>query len=192
MYKLPRLFFGWSVVLGVYVIVVAAAMMGTVAVYVLIGVAVLGIRKAYQKRAFLTTLASGRFATEEEIDQAGMLDAKTGLILGRLGGGRSALFERIRLLFSSKLKDKEACDGFWKGKQEGKIVRLPQAYHTVCFAPSRSGKGASLILPWLFSVNESAIVIDLKGENALLTAEWREKHMGQKVVILDPFKVVTR
>jgi type IV secretion system protein VirD4 len=192
MYKLSRLFFGWSLVLGMYVIVVGAAMIGPLALYGLLGIAIFAIRMAYVKRPVLQTLASGRFAEKEEMRAAGMLDVPKGLILGWYGGKKRNLFGGIKALFSKNVGHREACESFFHGgKDKGELVRLPQAVHTVCFAPSRSGKGASLILPWAFSVNESAIFIDLKGELAFLSCAARER-MGHKVVILDPFKVVTQ
>ena len=59
--------------------------------------------------------------------------------------------------------------------------------HVVTIAGSRAGKGVSLIIPNLLSYHGSAIVIDPKGENATVTAQWREDKLKQKVIVLDPF-----
>jgi type IV secretion system protein VirD4 len=40
--------------------------------------------------------------------------------------------------------------------------------------------------------NESAVVLDFKGENAAITARHRERVFGHRVVLLDPFRVVTK
>lgn len=37
--------------------------------------------------------------------------------------------------------------------------------HVLCYAPSRSGKGVGVIIPSLYTWNESSIVLDPKGEN---------------------------
>jgi type IV secretion system protein VirD4 len=62
--------------------------------------------------------------------------------------------------------------------------------HILACAPTGRGKGVSLLIPTLLTYSGSAIVIDVKGENYLVTAERRRK-MGQKVYVIDPFKVVT-
>ena len=53
-------------------------------------------------------------------------------------------------------------------------------------ATSRSGKGAAQIVPNLRHWAHNALVIDPKGEAAILT--WKDREaMGQKVYVLDPF-----
>jgi type IV secretory pathway TraG/TraD family ATPase VirD4 len=191
MYKLARAFFVYSVVLMVYCLGLVCLLAGPVALWCLLLMGFFALLKR-KKIAHLTTLGSGRFATDEEIRNAGMTTSNTGLFLGWIGSETKGSFHRaVKALFSNGLKAKEACLAFLDGgKKKGEMVRL-NAYHTVCFARSRSGKGVSLIIPWLRSVNESAIVIDVKGENAFLSMRWREA-MGQRVIILDPFKLVTR
>lgn len=63
--------------------------------------------------------------------------------------------------------------------------------HLLCVAPTRSGKGVSLIVPNLLYYKGAAIVIDPKGENAWITAQ-RRRDMGQAVHILDPWGEVNR
>lgn len=63
--------------------------------------------------------------------------------------------------------------------------------HHLSVAPTRSGKGVSLIIPNLLSYPGSCLVIDPKGENAWITADWRRRS-GQKVYILDPWGEVNR
>lgn len=59
--------------------------------------------------------------------------------------------------------------------------------HLVTIAGSRSGKGTSLIIPNLLNYSGPAIVVDPKGENANVTAKWREEELMQNVFVLDPF-----
>lgn len=58
----------------------------------------------------------------------------------------------------------------------------------ITFAQSRSGKGATQIIPFLLEgANLNALVVDPKGEAAEATAEKRTQRYGQKSHILDPF-----
>lgn len=61
--------------------------------------------------------------------------------------------------------------------------------HVVTVAPTRSGKGIGAVIPNLLEYPGSCIVLDVKGENAAVTARAR-RQMGQDVFILDPFKVM--
>lgn len=45
--------------------------------------------------------------------------------------------------------------------------------HVLALAPTRSGKGVSLIVPTLLTWAHSAFILDMKGENFELTAGWR-------------------
>lgn len=69
--------------------------------------------------------------------------------------------------------------------------------HLLTVAPTRAGKGVSTIIPNLLTYEGSALVIDPKGENAMITAARRghgdpEKGiegMGQKVHVVDPWGI---
>jgi len=67
-------------------------------------------------------------------------------------------------------------------------VRAPER-HMLSVAPTRSGKGVSLIIPNLLTYRGSVLVIDPKGENAWVTAE-RRRALGQKTYIVDPWNEV--
>lgn len=60
--------------------------------------------------------------------------------------------------------------------------------HLLTSAPTRSGKGVSHIIVNLLNYNGSVLVIDPKGENAMITAKAREE-MGQQVYAVDPWHV---
>lgn len=70
-------------------------------------------------------------------------------------------------------------------------LAIPPQRHFLSIAPTRSGKGTTLIIPNLLNYAGSCIVIDPKGENAFLTAK-RRRDMGQRVYILDPWNEVNR
>ena len=58
--------------------------------------------------------------------------------------------------------------------------------HVLAFAPTRSGKGVGLVLPTLYTWDESVLVHDPKGECYALTSGFRTKHLGQKCFNFDP------
>jgi type IV secretion system protein VirD4 len=71
-------------------------------------------------------------------------------------------------------------------------VRAPSK-HMLTIAPTRSGKGVSLIIPNLLTYRGSVLVVDPKGENAWVTAERRRAlDKNRNTFILDPWGEVNR
>jgi type IV secretion system protein VirD4 len=70
-------------------------------------------------------------------------------------------------------------------------VRGPRQ-HMISVAPTRSGKGVSLIIPNLLTYGGSVLAVDPKGENAWVTAAFRRNVLKQKTYILDPWHEVNR
>ncbi|MEZ5403175.1 MAG: type IV secretory system conjugative DNA transfer family protein [Bryobacteraceae bacterium] len=64
--------------------------------------------------------------------------------------------------------------------------------HLITFAPTGSGKGVGVIIPNLLHYQGPAIVIDPKGENFAVTARYRSKVLGQRILLLDPFNAVSQ
>ena len=62
--------------------------------------------------------------------------------------------------------------------------------HLMTIAPTGAGKGVGVIIPALLTYPGSVIVTDIKGENYQVTAR-RRREMGQQVIVLDPFGLVT-
>ena len=60
--------------------------------------------------------------------------------------------------------------------------------HALVVAPTRSGKGTTQIIPNLLTYAGSSMIIDPKGENALITAKARLE-MGQEVKVVDPWQI---
>jgi type IV secretion system protein VirD4 len=58
--------------------------------------------------------------------------------------------------------------------------------HLFTAAPTGAGKGRSAVIPTLLTYTGPVLVIDLKGENYLVTAR-RRRELGHRVVVLDPF-----
>lgn len=77
--------------------------------------------------------------------------------------------------------------GAWKEKSS-KIHYLKHGgpEHVLCFAPTRSGKGVSLVIPTLLAWPQSAVITDLKGELWALTSGWRKQYAHNKVLRFEP------
>ena len=124
-----------------------------------------------------------------------MIDAREGLILGRLPEAPRPLLPAVRALLDPRVGSRAACLQFLtprqsRPRQDGTDwVRLTRGVHAVVFAPTGAGKGVSCIVPFLLTCPDSCVVIDFKGENAKLTARHRRHRFGHRTVILDPFRV---
>jgi type IV secretion system protein VirD4 len=196
MYFLSRLLLALTTLTVIYCMIVVAII---VYPWSAIVPAIATIKLAQtRRRGARSEHGTARVADEDDVRRAGMLDAQEGLILGRLAvTGKRSLIEAVGSVFSKRIGAEDACRKFWArfsrkaSSEEDVLVKLPQGVHTAIFAPTRSGKGVSCILPFLLTCDESCVVIDPKGENALLTSEAR-KNMGHEIVVLDPYKMVTQ
>jgi type IV secretion system protein VirD4 len=61
------------------------------------------------------------------------------------------------------------------GQLGGSYLRHDGPEHVMLFAPTRTGKGAGLVIPTLLSWTGSAVIHDIKGENWQVTAGWRSR-----------------
>jgi len=159
-------------------------------------VSVIAVAARKKVRRIFTPFGTAAWASAAELERAGMIGADTGLILGRIKREGAPIVCAVKGLLNKALSAKAACGEFFvnlhlRKRKKGVLVRLPQSVHTMVVAPTGVGKGVSCVIPFLLTCDESCVVVDYKGENALLTAEHRRR-MGHKIVILDPFKVVTQ
>ena len=97
-----------------------------------------------------------RWATESEIRKAGLY-AEDGIIVGRKAGFLG-LFKRYLIFGGSQ--------------------------HVLMAAPTRSGKGVSVVIPNLLIWKDSVVVLDVKQENWDITAGFRSHH-GQDCYLLN-------
>lgn len=147
-----------------------------------------------QKKYALTAHGTARWAEPDELKRAGMFGG-VGLPIGYVKVWRPGFWKSLEGLFDKSVPSAEACLNLMLSMRRIQTVKPASemvwlnAVHTAVFAPTRAGKGVSLVVPYLLSCRDSCVVIDPKGENAKLTYKAR-KAMGQKIVILDPFKVV--
>jgi len=101
---------------------------------------------------------SAKWADKKAIEDLGLLDATDGVYIG---GWRDPETQELRYLIHSG------------------------AEPVLLFAPSRSGKGVSAIIPTLCQWRQSVVVYDLKGENWDITSGFRHK-IGQRVLKFSP------
>ncbi|MBW8848023.1 MAG: type IV secretory system conjugative DNA transfer family protein [Burkholderiales bacterium] len=72
------------------------------------------------------------------------------------------------------------------GKHRGRFLSLPGQLSVMLSAPTRSGKGVGIVIPNLLNWPDSAVVLDIKGENHAATAGFRAA-CGQSVFAFSPF-----
>lgn len=79
------------------------------------------------------------------------------------------------------------------------VVRQPSAVtmvtdsseaHALVIAETGGGKGRNFLIPTLLESSGNVVVVDPKGEAAMVTARYR-RSLGQDVYILDPFHVLS-
>jgi len=105
-----------------------------------------------------TTFGSSRWATQDDLVHANLYGDE-GIILGE------AIKDAVRQGFS------------YKGDR-----------HLLTVAPTRAWKGISQIIPNLLVYPGSVLVIDVKAENVMVTANAR-RAMGQNVIVIDPMGI---
>ena len=76
--------------------------------------------------------------------------------------------------------------GILVGRHNGRYLSLPGHLSVMLSAPTRSGKGVSVVIPNLLNWPDSAVVLDIKGENYEITAGYRAAR-GQAVYAFSPF-----
>ena len=105
-------------------------------------------------------------------------------VQGLHGTARFATYQEVK---KNHLLGKEGVyvGGILKGRNIH-YLRHSGPEHVFVFAPTRSAKGVSLVLPTLLSWPQSAVVLDIKRELYYLTAGWREKEANNKIIRFDP------
>lgn len=74
---------------------------------------------------------------------------------------------------------------------KGKLLRFGGQEFASVGAPTRSGKGVGIVIPNLLEWENSLVVLDVKQECFQITSKYREKILGQKVFLFDPFSFHT-
>jgi len=113
-----------------------------------------------------------RFANLKEIKKMGLV-RKKGLIMSLL----------------NKIASNKA--GLIIGKTDGELMRWKSSEFLALGAPTRSGKGVSIVIPNLMEWEESCVVLDIKQECFDFTSKYRKEVLGQKVYLFNPFDFKT-
>ena len=122
---------------------------------------------------------SARWANTQDVKRAGFLETRTWI-----GRRLRRLAERLNLLNREPTKAGIFLAA-WRYFGSSWALRDRGESHVLVFAPSRSGKGASIVIPTLLTWPHSVIVHDLKKENWSVTAGWR-KRAGHICLKFDP------
>lgn len=187
MYWLSRLILRAAMVLAL--VALAMSFLGLWPISALMGIFLVAT-KWMGVRRYSDAMGSASWADEDELRSKGLLGFQ-GLPIGWMTG-RQSLSKTISRIMSAKENSRTACQAFFSGLT-GKLhlpISLNRVVSTLVFAPTGAGKGVSIILPFLFLCRDSAVVLDFKGENARLSGKFRAG-MGQKVVYLDPYHIVS-
>ena len=154
MYRLIRLILIAAVLQGAccFAVLVSMAPWGWALLVLALG------NKLTRKVIRLNAHGTARWARAEEIPQG------NGLMIGTVLDRRS---RRFSPLFDPRVKSKTACQGVLQAKHE-RLVKL-DAVHAAVFAPTGVGKGVSCVIPHLLTCTDSMVVVDFKGENAIVT-----------------------
>ncbi len=163
----------------------------------LIFVALVIIAPKLRNGKVLSAFGTARWAGSVDARNAGMFSDASGLPLGRMQQPRISVLAATRALYDRRIPCFLACEQFVFALRKlqppppPQLVRLAKAVHVAVFAPTGVGKGVSCVIPHLLTCPDSMVVVDFKGENAKLTASHRKDVFGHRIVMLDPFHVVS-
>ncbi len=189
-YRFCRVLLMLSVVAAIYCCVMATVRGGP---WILAGLVGLTLYVVKHGKKHWTAFGTARWADMDDLRNAGMLDAKHGLLVGRIQEPRRSLVKAVRSLWNPRVDSQSACKPFYQNPSErGPMVKLPGVVHAAIFAPTGVGKGVSFVVPHLLTCQDAMVVVDFKGELARITSAHREKKFGHRIVLLDPFKLVTQ
>ncbi|MFA5428450.1 MAG: type IV secretory system conjugative DNA transfer family protein, partial [Sulfurimonas sp.] len=81
--------------------------------------------------------------------------------------------------------------GLIVGKIKNKFLRFDSLEFVSLGAPTRSGKGVSIVIPNLLEWKNSVVVLDIKKECFDITSKYRKDILKQEVYLFDPFNIET-
>ncbi len=74
----------------------------------------------------------------------------------------------------------------FKGRYKKQFIYFSGQQFLILYAPTRSGKGVSIVIPNCVNYPGNMVVLDIKLENFFLSAGYREKELGQKCFLFAP------
>lgn len=101
---------------------------------------------------------------------------------------RRSLHGDARFAHSSEIRKAglHGTKGIIVGKYNGEFLIHGGETFVLLAAPTRSGKGVSVVIPNLLNFGDSVVCLDIKLENFFFTSAFRAKH-GQDVYLFAPF-----
>jgi type IV secretion system protein VirD4 len=78
--------------------------------------------------------------------------------------------------------------GFGKTSEPAPIF-MPEPGHRLTIGPTGSGKAVSGSVAELLTYPGNAVVLDVKAELYAITARYRREHLGQQIILFDPFNI---
>lgn len=152
-------------------------------VYVSTFIAFIAAGLVARKPKSFTSHGTATWADEKDIVNAGLLDKPC--LFGKRGKMKKIGCFLAKIL-GKKGVVKKAGVVFGLTERTQKYLRHDGPEHMIVMAPTRSGKGVSVIIPTLLTWLHSAIVTDIKGENWGITAGFRKYVLRQKVIKFEP------
>jgi type IV secretion system protein VirD4 len=116
------------------------------------------------KRGDQGIFGTARWANDKDLEKAGVLGDKGGMILGQIS--------KAQLSYKYDMEKQSVVLHL---KQPARKVIQSGVYNTALSAPTRSGKGVSSVIPTCVSYPGSMIILDFKGENFNLTSGFRSR-----------------
>lgn len=182
-------------VLAITVILVGGerAPKATIALGLVLAVALMLRKKQLSKSSHGTA----EWETYSGLRQRGMLNPKNEIVLCRTGGNLKPSFIESCEAFASAPPEKseeviqQLLAALGNGNPEGSLVKASLKDHPnqVVVSTTGGGKGVGLVLPNLLSDpnvdGPNVVCFDTKGENFTITADYRQKVLGHKIVRLD-------
>lgn len=77
--------------------------------------------------------------------------------------------------------------GIFLGKHKNQAIFYNHAVHSITYGQPGCGKTTGSVIPNLIQWQGSAFVIDVKGELAVQTAQYRQQVLGQKIIYINPW-----
>ena len=131
----------------------------------------LAARKGHDR---LTACGTARWATAEDLEQAGMLSEQPGLLVGRIYAPWPRLLASLKALFDRNVPSASACERLvmamrkLQPQRDTALVKLSSAVYVAVFAPTGVGKGVSCVIPHLLNCPDSMVVVSTEASSLSL------------------------
>jgi type IV secretion system protein VirD4 len=121
------------------------------------------------------------------------LGGPLGLVLMGRKQKEKNLFGEARFADQNDIRQEklDSPKGLVIGKFKDRLLRLGGYEFVLLAAPTRTGKGVGFCIPNLLQFQDSAVVLDIKGENYNLSSEFRRRYMGNQIYYFNPFSETT-